>query len=191
MAEPPTAPRIAPGGLRRVGPLAWLVSRGAALVEGTTPPNLFLTLGRHRRLFRGWLHFAARLMPFGGLPRREGEMVILRVAHLRDCDYEFRHHSRIARRAGLSPGDLDRIVAGPDDGGWTGRDLAILSAVDHLHRHRDLDDATWTRLREHLTEPECVELLMLAGHYDMLATVIAALRIQPDAPRRGVRRHSS
>ncbi|MEV5826942.1 carboxymuconolactone decarboxylase family protein [Spirillospora sp. NPDC052242] len=184
MAEPPPAgPRIAPGGLRQVGPLAWLVSRGAALAAGTTPPNLFLTLGRRRKLFRAWLHFAARLMPAGGLPRREGEMVILRVAHLRDCDYEFRHHSRLARRAGLTAGDLERIVAGPDDGGWTGRDLAILTAVDRLHRDRDIDDAAWARLREHLTEPECVELCMLAGHYDMLATVITALRIQPDRPR--------
>ncbi|OLT28348.1 4-carboxymuconolactone decarboxylase [Actinomadura sp. CNU-125] len=186
MAEPP-APRVAPGGLRQVGPLAWLVSRGAALVEGTTPPNLFLTLGRRRKLFRGWLHFAARLMPAGGLPRREGEMVILRVAHLRDCAYEFEHHSKLARRAGLSAADVERVVAGPDAGGWTGRDRAVLAAVDALHRHRDLDDATWAALRAHLTEPECVELCMLAGHYDMLATVIAALRIQPDRPRRAVR----
>lgn len=111
-------------------------------------------------------------------------MVILRVAHLRDCGYEFRHHARLARRAGISAADLERIVAGPDDGGWTGRDRAILAAVDRLQQHRDLDDATWASLRAHLTEPECVELCMLAGHYDMLATVIAALRIQPDRPRR-------
>ncbi|QFG25224.1 carboxymuconolactone decarboxylase family protein [Actinomadura sp. WMMB 499] len=178
MAEP----RIAPGGLRQVGPLAWLVSRGAAAVEGTTPPNLFLTLGRRRKLFRGWLHFAARLMPAGGLPRREGEMVILRVAHLRECAYEFQHHTRLARRAGLSSADVERVVAGPVDG-WTGRDRAILTAVDSLHHHRDLDDDTWAALRAHLTEPECVELLMLAGHYDMLATVITTLRIQPDDRR--------
>jgi hypothetical protein len=30
---------------------------------------------------------------------------------------------------------------------------------------------------------EAIELCMLAGHYEMLATTIAALRIQPDAPR--------
>ena len=111
-------------------------------------------------------------------------MVILRVAHLRDCAYEFRHHARLARRAGITPAVLDRIVAGPEDGGWTGRDRAILAAVDRLHRTRDLDDATWAALRAHLTEPECVELCMLAGHYDMLATVITALRIRPDRPRR-------
>ena len=59
-----------------------------------------MTLGRHRPLFRGWLRFAGRLMPGGKLPRRETEMVILRVAHLRQCAYEFEHHARLARRAG-------------------------------------------------------------------------------------------
>lgn len=195
---PAREPRVRPGGLREVGLPAWLLSRAAALAEGTTPPNLFLTLGRRRRLFRGWLHFAARLMPRGGLPRRETELVILRVAHLRGCDYEFRHHARIARRSGVSAADVDRVVAGPgeggrdeadrEDGGWSGRERALLTAVDGLLRDRDLDDATWSRLRRHLTEPECVELCMLVGHYDMLATVITALRIQPDRPRRRVPR---
>ena len=68
---------------------------------GTSPPNLFLTLGRHRKLFRGWLRFAGRLMPGGKLPRRETELVILRVAHLRSCQYEFDHHVHLGRRAGL------------------------------------------------------------------------------------------
>jgi len=30
---------------------------------------------------------------------------------------------------------------------------------------------------------ELIELVMLVGHYDMLATAITTLRIQPDGPR--------
>ena len=53
-----------------------------------------------------------------------------------------------------------------------------------LHRERDLDDATWTSVRGHLDERESIELCMLVGHYEMLATAIATLRIQTDSPRR-------
>jgi alkylhydroperoxidase family enzyme len=44
--------------------------------------------------------------------------------------------------------------------------------VDALHHHGDLDDDTWTPLREHLTEAECVEFCMLAGHYQMLRQML-------------------
>jgi AhpD family alkylhydroperoxidase len=180
-----SAARVAPGGRREVGVFAWGVSRVAGRVGGTTPPNLFLTLGRHRKLFRGWLRFAGRLMPGGRLPRRDTELVILRVAHLRSCSYEFDHHVRLGRRAGLGAAEIERVVEGPDAAGWSPREHALLAAVDRLHHDQDLDDAAWSSVRNHLDEREAIELCMLVGHYEMLATVIAALRIQPDRPPSG------
>jgi alkylhydroperoxidase family enzyme len=55
--------------------------------------------------------------------------------------------------------------------------------VEELHHHRDITDRTWTELREHLTEPAAVELCMLVGHYELLATTITALRIPLDKPK--------
>jgi len=174
------APRIPPGGRRDVGLLTWTLARLAGRVAGTRPPHLFLTLGRHRRLFRGWLRFAGRLMPRGRLPRRETELAILRVAHLRGSAYEWEHHVRLGRRAGIGPAELDRVAAGPAADAWTPRERAILAAVDELHATGDLGDEAWAALRLHLDEQELIELILLAGHYEMLATAIAALRIQPD-----------
>jgi len=179
-----SSPRIAPGGRRDVGLFTWGVSRIAGRVTGTTPPNLFLTLGRHRRLFRGWLRFAGRLMPRGTLPRRETELVILRVAHLASCEYEFEHHVRLGRGAGLTDADIARVVESPGAEGWSDRERVVLEAVDALHRDRDLDDATWDGVRRHLHDREIIELLLLAGHYEMLATTLNTLRIEPDRPRR-------
>lgn len=177
------APRIAPGTRRDVGPVVWAFSRIAGRVTGTQPPNLFLTLGRNRRLFWGWLRFAGRLMPFGRLPRRETELVILRVAHLRGCAYEFEHHELLGRRAGVTGRDVERVVAGPAAPGWSDRERTLLEAVDELCERRDLHDETWAALRRHLDERRLIELLMLVGHYEMLATVLMTLRVQPDARR--------
>jgi AhpD family alkylhydroperoxidase len=178
-------PRISPGSRRDIGVLASVIARVSGRVSGTGPPNLFLTLGRHRALFRGWLRFAGRLMPGGRLPRRETELVILRVAHLRRCSYEFDHHVHLGRRAGVMATDVDRVVAGPSAEGWAEREQAILEVVDQMHHHGDVGDAAWKRLAAHLDEREILELLLLAGHYEMLATTITTLRIQPDAPRSG------
>lgn len=181
-----TAPRIEPGTRGDVGLPNWAVCRVLGTVGGTPPPNLFTTLGRHRRLFRGWLRFAGRLMPGGRLPRRETELVILRIAHLRSCAYEWEHHVRLGRRAGVMPDEVDRLQAGLDEldaDRWGARESAILAAVDQLHQHGDLSDATWDRLRVHLDDREAIELVLLAGHYEMLATTITALRIAPDPHR--------
>jgi AhpD family alkylhydroperoxidase len=177
-------PRLAPGSRRDVGLLAWVISRISGRVSGTGPPNLFLTLGRHRRLFLAWAHFGGRLMPGGRLPRRDTELVILRVAHLRDCAYELEHHVHLAARAGIGADDVARVRAGPEADGWTPRERALLVAVDQLHRDQDVDDAAWDALAAHLDERERLELVFLVGHYEMLATAIRTLRVQPDERRR-------
>jgi len=175
--------RIRPGRLPEIGPVAWALARGGGRLAGTEPMNLFLVLGRHRRLFHGWLHFAARLMPFGQLPRRDSELVILRVAHLRGSRYETAQHERIGKRAGLTDAELARVRTGASADGWTPRQRALLAAVDELLATRDLGDETWSVLRAHLDERAAIEFVLLAGHYDMLAAAIAALRIRPEVRR--------
>ncbi len=178
-----TAPRIAPGTLREIGLFNDLLARASGWVAGTGRPHLFTTLAKHRPLFRGWLWFASNLMPRGSLPRRETELLILRVDHLNGCDYELAHHRRLGGRAGLTERDFARIEAGEAHPDWTPRERAMLHAATMLHRARDLDDAAWSALREHLNEHECIELILLIGHYEMLATAIRTLRIQLDTPR--------
>jgi len=175
--------RLAAGTRAEVGLPAWMLIRLAGFVTRGAPPRLFLVLGKNRRLFRAWLRFAARLMPRGRLPRRETEMVILRVAWLCGCDYEYEHHLRLARRAGITRTEINALSEHADHL-WTSRETAILHAVDRLHADRSLDDRTWTELRPHLDDPEVIELFMLVGHYEMLALVIGGLGIPPDSSDR-------
>jgi AhpD family alkylhydroperoxidase len=175
-----TTPRIAPGTRAEAGLFAWGFSQLAGRMTSTNPPNLFLTMGRRHRLFRGWLRFAGRLMPGGTLPRRDTELTILRVAHLRDCAYEFEHHIHLGKRAGVTSADVDRVKVGPAADGWTPRERVLLEAVDQLHERQDLDDAAWDAVRAHLDEATTIEFILLVGHYEMLATFITTLRIQTD-----------
>jgi AhpD family alkylhydroperoxidase len=181
-----TGARLEPGGLRETGPVIWAFARLAGRVTGTTPPHVFTTLGRGRGLFWGWLHFAGRLMPGGKLPRRSTELVILRVAHRRGCRYEFDHHVRLGRRAGVAPDDVARIQQDSLDG-WTEADRVLLAAADELVTTRDLTDDAWSALLATYDERRALELVLLVGHYDMLATTLLTLRVQPDRPRRALR----
>jgi alkylhydroperoxidase family enzyme len=166
--------------VREIGLVNAAIARIAGRATGTGPPNIFLTLGRHPRLFRAWMRFAGRLMPRGRLPRAETELVILRVAHNCDSEYERRAHVRIGRRVGLSKEQIARVAEGPDASGWSPREEALLRATDDLHTKREMSDASWTELSRHYDERELIEICMLVGHYEMLGMVLATLRIQPE-----------
>lgn len=174
-------PRIAPGRRAQVGWVnALILAVAARVTRSGRPPNVLATLARHPRLFRGWLHFAGVLMPRGSLPRADTELVILRVAHNCRCDYEWRHHVRIGRQAGLTEEEITRVADGPDAAGWSGRQALLLEAADELHHIRVIADALWSKLADQLDELELIELVMLIGHYEMLAMALATLGVQED-----------
>ncbi len=175
--------RIAPGGVRELGPLRWGFSRAAGKVTGTEPPAIFTTLGRTKGLFTGWLHFAGRLMPFGSLERRESELVILTVATARRCAYEREHHRLLGKRAGLTSAEIEGILADEAVETLSTRESLLRESAKTLVRDKDLDDEQWAALRSVTTEREAIELLLLVGHYDMLATTLMTLRLEPDRRR--------
>ena len=175
--------RIGPGRTRDTGLLVQGFARLAGRVAGTGPPAVFLTLGRHRRLFWGWLLFAGALMPGGRLPRRETELVILRVATVSGSTYELTQHRRLGRRAGLGADEIDAVDLGPTHPRWGPRDRLLLRVADALVADHDLSDSLWAELRAELDEREAIELVLLVGHYAMLATTLTTLRVEPDRPR--------
>jgi alkylhydroperoxidase family enzyme len=130
-------------------------------------------------LFRAWLRYSARLMPFGELPRRDTELVIMRVAWRCRSAYVWHQHVPIALRAGLTPDQVAR-VADPSGGDFTARQRALLAASEELLAGRALTDSTWTALRASLNARETIELCLLIGHYQGLASTIGGLGIQVD-----------
>jgi FlaA1/EpsC-like NDP-sugar epimerase len=121
-------------------------------------------------------------MPRGKLPRADTELVILRVAHNCGSEYEWRHHDRLARAAGLTAEQVERVRQPTVTQGWTERQALLIHVADELHERRDIPDDLWTALTHELSEVEIIELVMLVAHYEMLATTIQALRIAPDKP---------
>jgi alkylhydroperoxidase family enzyme len=176
-------PRVRPGTPREIGPLGVIVSRAAGRRMGTAPPNVFTTLGRNRRLFWRWLLFAGGLMPGGRLPRADTELVILRVSSLCDSDYEWDHHERLGRRAGLSGAEIARVREGAEAEGWSPRQAALLRAAEELVEDRRIGDETWSAVERELSVNQRIELCLLAGHYAMLAGTLNSLGVERDHSR--------
>ena len=122
-------------------------------------------------------------MPGGRLARRETELVIIATAHLVGAEYEWVQHTSMGKRFGITDADIAAIAADQSAAGWSDRERAMLATAAQMVQTGDVDDRVWGELMEHLSQGEAIELLMLVGHYDMLAMVLGALRVAPDAPR--------
>ncbi|ETW25123.1 carboxymuconolactone decarboxylase family protein [Mycobacterium gastri] len=181
--------RIPSGRLRQLGPINWVLAKLGARAVRAPEMHLFTTLGYRQSLFWAWLIYGGRLLR-GRLARIDTELVILRVAHLRSCEYELQHHRRMARAAGLDAQTQATIFAWPDvpegDGPrkvLSARQQALLKATDELIKDRSITAETWQQLATHLKQRQLIEFCMLATQYDGLAATITALNIPLDNPR--------
>jgi AhpD family alkylhydroperoxidase len=179
--------RIPSGRFRELGVVNWVVAKLAARKVRAPEMHLFTTLGQRQLLFWTWAIYSGRLLR-GRLPAIDTELVILRVAHLRSCEYELQHHRNMARAQGLDADLQATIFAWPDisedaRNRLSPRQRALLAATDEFVEDRTITDATWQQLAGHLDRRQLIEFCLLASQYDGLAATMSALEIPLDNPR--------
>jgi alkylhydroperoxidase family enzyme len=120
-------------------------------------------------LAKAFLTFNNHVASASSLSKRSRELLILRISWLRRSEYEFVQHLVLARNAGLSEAELERVQLGPDAPGWQPLDAELVRAVDELYADARIQDATWARLSERLTTEELMDIVFAVGCYDVLA----------------------
>jgi alkylhydroperoxidase family enzyme len=163
----------------------WLSRFVIALIFRVTKidaQNLFALLLVRKRLFFGWLAFAANLLPYGRLPRLVSELVVLRVAWSMRCWYEWAQHVTIACDVGMADETISRVPAGPDGDGWDESERAVLRATDELLQGPAISSGTLATLRLHYDAQQIVELVALVGNYRMVANILNSFGVELDEP---------
>lgn len=140
-------------------------------------PDVFSVLQINGRLFWPWLLFASRLMPYGRLDARTRELIILRTAWNCRSRYEWGQHLEIALRSGANDNDIVRVTQGAESF-YSAQDKAVMQACDELCREKAISDATWAALKESYSIKVVIEIVMLVGHYVMLAGFLNSTGIQ-------------
>jgi alkylhydroperoxidase family enzyme len=176
MSKLPASPRIPPLAEDDQDDQARELLRGAA-APGAPAANIFATLVRHPGLFRKWAPFGGKLLA-GKLPARDRELLILRTGWLCTSPYEWGQHVLIARQAGVTDDEIQRVKQGPDAPGWSDDDATLLRAADELHHDHRIGDATWASLAARYDERQLIEVPMVVGHYHLVAFTLNSLGVQ-------------
>jgi 4-carboxymuconolactone decarboxylase len=142
--------------------------------------NVLGTLAHHPELTRAYHVFNGHVLFASTLSPRERELLVLRVAAVRQAEYEWAQHVVQGRDAGLTDDDIARVAEGPDAPGWSALDAAMLRAVDELIRDANLSDATWSVLSGELDVQQLMDLVFTVGAYDLLAMAFRSFGVQLD-----------
>ena len=143
------------------------------------PSNLTRGLLLTQPRLAGALPNLANALRASSLEAKLREAIILRVAALQGSAYERMQHLGQAGKVGWSNEEIAAIEAG----GEAVRDpklRAILSFVDACVASPQVPDQTFTAASEVLSHRELATVILLVGHYMMVARFVGVLQIELD-----------
>ncbi len=152
-------------------------------VQGGDRPkglNALGTLAQSPELTRAFNTFNGHILFGTTLSLRQRELIVLRVADLRKCAYEWKQHVVQGWDAGLTTEEIDRVPQGPDAPGWSPLERAILRAVDELVGDAFVADETWLALAGELDTQQLMDLVFTVGCYELIAMFFNSAGVQVD-----------
>jgi alkylhydroperoxidase family enzyme len=141
-------------------------------------PELVITLLRYPELFKAISGLSVQLLGKGTLTARDRELAILRTAWLWQAPYEWGEHVKLAKQAGISSEEIERVTLGAADTAWAPYDAALLRAAEELIEGAMISDATWAVLAERLDYNQLFELTVVIGQFTNVAFFQNALRLR-------------
>jgi AhpD family alkylhydroperoxidase len=140
--------------------------------------NVLGTMAHHPALAKAFNLFNSHVLYSSTLTPRQRELLVLRVAAVRQCEYEWLQHAVLSQDVGITPDEVARIAAGHE--GFSPFDAALLTAADELIDDAKMSDATWAVLSETLSEQQLLDIVFTVGCYDMLAMAMGSTGIEVD-----------
>jgi 4-carboxymuconolactone decarboxylase len=144
-----------------------IASSPRAGVRGPYPALL-----RHPELAKVHEQYGAHVRYKNTLPDPLKEMAILVVARHWNAEYEWYAHRSIAEKVGVAPAVCDAIAHGKAPVGLAPDVQAVFDFTSKLLQTREIDDATFDRLKGLFGDKGVLDLIALIGNYITVAMIL-------------------
>ncbi|HEY6768298.1 MAG TPA: carboxymuconolactone decarboxylase family protein [Candidatus Sulfotelmatobacter sp.] len=125
------------------------------------PGNAQKALAHRPEMLKNFLTFYGSVGR--SLDRKLYELIYLRVSLINGCHYCTQHHVSSSKRVGLTAEDGDALKSG-DYGRFSEKEKTALAYVEKLTRApHDISDSDFAGLKQSFSEPEIVDIHLLAG----------------------------
>ena len=143
------------------------------------PVNLYRALGNHPALAAAWTEFANAIRHDSRTPRALRELMILRTAQIARSEYEWAHHLRMARKAGVEEAKIAALAGWRASGSFDAKERAALALTEAVMAC-DVTDEVHAEVKRHFSDAEFVELCLTAGFYALVSRMLDAMRVEMD-----------
>ena len=144
-----------------------------------SPVNLYRALGNHPALTAAWTEFANAIRHGSSTPRALRELMILRTAQIARSEYEWAHHLRMARKAGVVEAKIAALAGWRASGAFDAKERAALALTEAVMAC-NVTDEVHAEVKKYFNDAEFVELSLTAGFYAMVSRMLDAMRVELD-----------
>lgn len=144
------------------------------------PGNVQKALAHRPEMLKNFLSFYGSVGR--SLDRKLYELIYLRVSLINECRYCTQHHVAASKRAGLTAEDWAELGAG-NYSRYSEKERAALNYVEKLTRApHQISEDDFDELKKHFSEPEIVDIHMLAGLANLTNRVTDPLGLELEFP---------
>ena len=157
---------------------------GPVPAEPPGPPRGMATIesfAQHLALAQAFFPFNGHVLHGTTLPQRIRGMIVLRVAHKRQCEYMWSQHFITGRTLGLSDDVMMQLTLGSDEWSFAAIDVAAMRAVDELIDDGVISQSTWDALAAELDAQQLLDLIFTVGCYETVTYFMRSLNLEPDS----------
>jgi 4-carboxymuconolactone decarboxylase len=144
-----------------------------------SPVNLYKALGNNGPLTAAWTEFANSIRHDSKTPRDLREIMILRTAQIARSEYEWAHHLRMARKAGVSEAKIAALAGWRASKEFDAKERAAIALTEAVMAC-NVTDEVHAEAKKHFSDAEFVELCLTAGFYAMVSRMLDAMRVELD-----------
>ena len=142
--------------------------------------NVRATMAHHPELARAFGGFTGFVLNEASTPRRQRELVILRMGWNCQAEYEFGQHTLYGLANGVTDDEIGAVTRPLSQHSWSNEDRILLQMTDDLHADDCVSDATWADLTAHWTTQEIAEFVMAALCYRAVSGFLNSFGVERD-----------
>jgi uncharacterized peroxidase-related enzyme len=144
------------------------------------PGNVQKALAHRPEMLKNFLSFYGSVGR--SLERKLYELIYLRVSFINGCRYCTQHHVASSKRVGLTAEDWSALQAG-NYSRYNAKERAALNYVEKLTRvPHEITESDFDELKKHFSDPEIVDIHMLAGLANLTNRLTDPLGLELEFP---------
>ncbi len=142
--------------------------------------NVRATLAHHPGLAKAIGGLADQVLNRAAVPRRQRELVILRMGWNCQARYEFGQHTLFGLAHGVTEEEIAAVTRPLRCHPWAEADRVLLQMTDDLYTDDCVSERTWKELAERWSAPEIMEFVCSALTYRLVSGFLNSFGVELD-----------